>query len=65
MIFILFLAMLGLLAALALCLAAATGGCSLAAVPVRASCCGGFFFVVVEHAVGSWCTGFNSCSTQA
>ena len=31
---------------------------------VRASCGGGFIFVVVEHVVGSRCTCFNRCSTQ-
>ena len=57
--------MLGLLAAHRLCLAAETGGYSLVAVRVRASPCGGFFFAVVEHVVGSGCMGFNSCSSQA
>ena len=57
--------MLGLLAAHRLCLAAVTGGYSLVAVRVRASPCSGFFFAVVEHVVGSGCTGFNSCSSRA
>ena len=62
LIFILFSAVLGLLAALRLCLVAATGSYSLVPVSARASHCPGFF---VEHVRGCWCTGFNSCSTWA
>ena len=67
LIFILFSAVLGLLAALRLCLVAATGGSSLVPESTRASHCGAFFFFFffVEHVVGSRCTGFSSCSVQA
>ena len=44
LIFILFSAVLGLLAALRLCLVAATGGSSLVPESTRASHCGAFFF---------------------
>ena len=50
-------------AALRLCLVAASGGSSLVAMHAR-TYCGGFFFVVVKHAVGSPFTGFIGCSTQ-
>ena len=67
LIFILFSAVLGLLAALRLCLVAATGGSSLVPESTRASHCGAFFFFFffLEHVVGSRCTGFSSCSVQA
>ena len=45
LIFILFSAVLGLLAAFRLCLVAATGGSPLVPASARASHCGGFFFL--------------------